>query len=123
MIKYVESDSYKKCYNKLIKRYKTLDRDIDNFKQFVLEPYFDQNIDSTAFVKIEGRCNDRYDSYKVTKFACMSLKNKGNRTGIRIIFIVDKSIKDSVYIEFIEMYYKSDQEMNDMSLLKKRISE
>ena len=121
MIDYVESDSYIKCLNKLKKRYQTLDKDISYFKQFVLEPYFEQGIETTAFVKIEGSCNQRYDSYKVTKFACMSLKNKGNRSGIRIIFVVDKSQTSFVSITFVEIYYKGDKEMNDMKLLNQMI--
>ena len=71
----------------------------------------------------EGGCNEKYDSYKVTKFACMSLKNKGNRSGIRIIFLVNKSIKNEVNIEFLEIYFKGDKEMNDMELLKNRLKE
>lgn len=123
MINYSESDAYKKSFNKLLKRFKTLDKDIVYFKQFVLEPYFDKGIDTLAFVKIEGGCNEKYDSYKVTKFACMSLKNKGNRSGIRIIFLVNKSINNKVNIEFLEIYFKGDKEMNDMELLKNRLKE
>ena len=123
MISYIESDTYKKLYSKLIKKFKTLDEDIANFKQFVLESYFDKGIETKAFVKIEGGCNEKYDSYKVTKFACKSLKNKGNRSGIRIIFLVDKRITDKVIIEFLEIYFKADREMNDMELLKNRLKE
>ena len=121
MINYSESDEYKKSFNKLVKRFRTLDRDMIYFKQFVLEPYFDKGIDTLALVKIEGGCNEKYDSYKVTKFACMSLKNKGNRSGIRIVFLVDKSIVNGVNIEFLEIYFKGDKEMNDMELLKNRL--
>ena len=121
MINYSESDEYKKSFNKLVKRFRTLDRDMIYFKQFVLEPYFDKVIDTLALIKIEGGCNEKYDSYKVTKFACMSLKNKGNRSGIRIVFLVDKSIVNGVNIEFLEIYFKGDKEMNDMELLKNRL--
>ena len=123
MIDYFESEEYKKSFNKLLKRYRTLDRDIAYFKQFVLEPYFDKGIDTSAFVKIEGGCNEKYDSYKVIKFACMSLKSKGNRSGIRIVFVVDKSIINTTNIEFLEIYFKGDKEMNNMELLKNRINE
>lgn len=123
MINYFESDEYKKSFNKLIKRFRTLDKDIAYFKQFVLEPYFDKGIDTSAIVKIESGCNEKYDSYKVIKFACMSLKSKGNRSGIRIVFLVDKCITDVVNIEFVETYFKGDKEMNNMKLLKKRLCE
>ena len=121
MINYSESETYKKSFNKLLKRFKTLDKDIAYFKQFVLEPYFDKGIETLAIVKIEGGCNEKYDSYKVTKFACMRLKSKGNRSGIRIILLVNKSIKNEVNIEFLEIYFKGDKEMNDMDFLKKKI--
>lgn len=123
MINYSESDAYKKSFNKLLKRFKTLDKDIAYFKQFVLEPYFDKGIETLAFVKIEGGCNEKYDSYKVKKFACMSLKNKGNRSGIRIVFLVNKSITSETSIEFLEIYFKGDKKMNDMELLKNKLKE
>ena len=117
-INYTETDTYRKCLKKLKKRFITLEKDIDNFKQYVLEIYFNQNIITDAFVKIEGCCNEKYDAYKVKKFACKSLKTKGNRSGIRIIFLVDKRIIDSISITFVEIYYKGDREMNDMELLR-----
>lgn len=117
-INYTETDTYRKCLKKLKKRFITLEKDIDNFKQYVLEIYFNQNIITDAFVKIEGCCNEKYDAYKVKKFACRSLKAKGSRSGIRLIFLVDKRIIDSISITFVEIYYKGDREMNDMELLR-----
>ena len=121
-INYIETESYKKCIKKLKKRFITLDKDIENFKQYVLELHFNQSMATDAFTKIEGCCNEKYDAYKVKKFACMSLKTKGSRSGIRIIFLVDKSVTGCINITFIEIYYKGDKEMNDMELLRLEIS-
>lgn len=44
--------------------------------------------------------------YKVRRFRCLSLKGKGSKSGIRIIYAFNKS-EDK--ITFIEIYYKDDQ--------------
>ena len=48
--------------------------------------------------------------YKVTKFACKSIKGKGVRSGIRIIYAYYE--KENI-IEFIEIYHKSDKPNED----------
>ena len=69
-----------------------------------------------ALVDIEGMCKDNYRSKKVRKFACKSLKNLGNRSGIRVIFVLEEEI---LKITFIEIYYKGDKEIEDKERLKR----
>lgn len=117
-MKYNETDSYKKDLKRLLKRFPSLKDDIEIFKKYSIETYFDEKVDTKAFVKIESKCNIVYDSYKVKKFSCKSLKNFGNRSGIRIIFIYNKVSKE---VTFVEIYFKGDKENEDSERLGKEI--
>ena len=107
MINYRTIPAFDKDFKALSKRFRTLSEDLDVFKKFILETYYEQNIPTTAFVPIEGYCSSDYTSNKIRKFACKSLKGKGSTSGIRVIFVWDKKSRT---ITFIEIYFKADQE-------------
>lgn len=115
IINYKLLPEFEKDFKTLQKRFRTLNDDFDRFKQYSLETHFEQKIETTAFVKIEGQCGESYTSYKVRKFACRSLKGKGNQSGIRIIFIWEKKTRT---ITFVEMYFKGDKPLEDKERLK-----
>jgi hypothetical protein len=50
------------------------------------------------------------------KFACKSLKGKGAKSGIRIIYAY---FEQEDTIEFIEIYFKGDKENEDKERIKK----
>ena len=114
---YNNSKEFDKELKGLLKKYRSLNEDIETFKRYAIETYFsDNHVDTDAFVKIEGLCNEDFTSYKVRKFACKSLKNKGNRSGIRIIFIKDNKSEN---ITFLEIYYKGDKEVEDRGRIER----
>lgn len=113
-LNYNNTPEFNKDFKQLLKRFKTLESDFETMKKYVLETYFIQKIENNAFVPIENFCSDIYTSYKIRKFACKALKNFGNRSGIRIVFVYDLKIKT---ISFIEIYYKGDKENEDRERL------
>lgn len=115
IINYKLLPEFEKDFKTLQKRFRTLNDDFERFKQYSLETYFEQKIETTSFVKIEGQCGEAYTSYKVRKFACRSLKGKGNQSGIRIIFIWEEKTRT---ITFVEMYFKGDKPLEDKERLK-----
>ena len=68
-----------------------------------------------TIVDIEGMCGETYKSKKVRKFACKALKNCGNRSGIRIIFVIEQN---NFNITFIEIYHKNDKSTENKERLK-----
>ncbi len=95
-----------------------MDSDFETFKKFTIETYYEKEIPSTAFVKIENFCGEKYISNKVKKFACRSLPGKGVQSRIRIIFIYEE-LKN--LITFVEIYYKGDKSEEDHVRLKTAI--
>lgn len=107
-----ELTEYKKDLKRLLKKYKTLNDDLDVVKQ-VLEvtpderPPFSFRIDTLGL----ETC-----IIKVKKIACKALKGRGVNSGLRLIYA---HFPDEQKITFIELYHKNDKENED----KKRITD
>ena len=92
------------------KRFISLPDDINTFINTQLQLFHQLNIDIGGVVRISDLGIDYPIIYKVTKFACKSIKGKGVRSGIRIIYAYYE--KENI-IEFIEIYHKSDKPNED----------
>lgn len=108
-------DKFKKDLKKLLKRFPSLDEDLEIFIKAQLIAYHKLNIDNHGIVPIEGILIQNPKIFKVRKFACKSLKGKGVHSGIRMTYAFF-CIEDRV--EFIEIYYKGDQENEDRERIK-----
>lgn len=101
---------FEKDLKKLTKRFRTLPKDLQNFIEFQLKLLHKDKIDNLGVVRISHLGSDYPFIYKARKFACKALKGKGANSGIRIIYAY---FEDKDKIEFIEIYYKGDQENED----------
>jgi hypothetical protein len=107
-----ELTEFKKDVKNLLKKYRTLNEDLDVVKR-VLEvvpderPPFSFRIDNLGL----ETC-----IIKVKKIACKALKGKGVNSGLRLIYAY---FPDEPKITFIELYHKNDKENED----KKRITD
>lgn len=101
---------FEKDIKKLVKRWRTLEEDLDFFIKGQLYAYHKKRIDNKAIVQLHGLGIKVPEIYKAKKFACRSLKGKGARTGIRVIYAY---FKEQDKIELIEIYYKGDKENED----------
>ena len=99
----------------LTKKFRTLEEDLENLINYSVSLLHKHGIDNGGIVRINGLGFDQPPVYKVKKFACRSLKNKGANTGLRLIYAY---IKEEDSIELIEIYYKARQ---DTECNKKRI--
>ena len=102
---------FDKELKKLLKKYHTLENDLD-ILQKVLRTHprgYPPGIVRISKLGVET------EIYKVKHFRCKALKQKGSRSGIRIIYAYFQEEKK---IEFVEIYYK---ERDDRECDKKRI--
>jgi len=106
---------FEKDLNKL-KRFKTIEEDLEVFIKTQLNLYHKQKIDNKGIFPIPNLKIEHLHIYKAKKFACRSLKGKGVASGIRVIYAYNGA-KDCV--EFIEIYYKGDKENEDKSRILK----
>lgn len=118
MISYEATPEFEKDYKSLLKRFKSLNQDFEIMKKYTIETYFEKGEPTTAFVQIEGFCDENYSSNKVRKFSCRTLKGRGAASGIRVIFVWQELLRK---ITFIEIYFKGDRENENRERLKKFI--
>ncbi len=101
---------FEKDIKKLLKRFKTLEDDLNIFIEKELNLYHKLKIDNKGIFQIPGLQVENPKIYKAKKFASRSLKGKGVQSGIRVIYAYfEKEDK----IELIEIYYKGDKENED----------
>ena len=93
---------FKRDLKKLLKRFRSLDYDIEVLKIYLNE--FPEGFKPIIF-PISDLGID-YKIFKVKKFHCKSLKGKGGNSGIRIVY---SYLESERIIEFIEIYHKSDK--------------
>ena len=103
---------------KLVKRFRTLEEDLEIFIGKQLKLYHKLNVDNGGIFNIPGLPipNSDIKVYKAKKFACRALKGRGSDSGMRIIYSY-ASKEDKVTL--IEIYFKGDKENED----KERIME
>jgi len=101
---------YEKDFRKLLKRFRTLEDDIEIFVNTQLKLFHKLQIDNRGIFQIPGLGFDYPKIYKAKKFACKSLKGRGVNSGIRIVYAYYEQ-EDT--IEFIEIYFKADYVSED----------
>ncbi|MCF7819846.1 MAG: hypothetical protein K9M44_00040 [Candidatus Pacebacteria bacterium] len=106
-INYDETAQFKRDFKKLLKKFPTLKDDFATNKQYRIELFHCQEVDSNSIFEIEGASNaDNLKFYKVKKFQCKSLKGRGAKSGIRVIYAY---LGSDQRIVFLEIYFKADQ--------------
>jgi mRNA-degrading endonuclease YafQ of YafQ-DinJ toxin-antitoxin module len=101
-----ELTEFKKDLKSLLKKYRTLNDDLDIVKK-VLEimpderPPFSFRIDNLGL---------KTCIIKVKKIACKALKGRGVNSGLRLIYA---HFQEEQRITFIELYHKNDKENED----------
>jgi hypothetical protein len=101
---------FEREFRKLLKKFKTLEEDMETFINTQLNLYHKLKINVPGIVRISDLVIDNPKIYKVRKFACRSLKGKGSYCGIRIIYAY---YEEEDIIEFVEIYYKGDKANED----------
>jgi hypothetical protein len=101
---------------RLLKRFRTVEEDLDTFIQTELYIFHKLNIDNNGIFRITDLSLYYPEIYKARKFACRSLKGKGVHSGIRVIYAY---FRDADRIELVEIYFKGDAENEDRERIKK----
>ena len=109
-------EEFKKDIKKLKKRFPTIDEDLEIMIKTQLKLTHEIKIDNKGTLPIRGIGIEGQTFYKVKKFPCRSLKGKGAKSGIRVIYTYFKADNR---IELIEIYYKQDKELEDRDRIKK----
>jgi hypothetical protein len=114
---------FDKDIKKLLKKFRTLEEDLDIFLKTELALYHKLKKDNKGVFQIPGLDIDTPKVYKAKKFACRSLKGKGVQSGIRVIYGYFGYFEREDRIELIEIYYKGDKENEDRDRIARHYRE
>ena len=118
-INYKSTAGFDKDLKRLLKKFRTLESDIEVAKKNAIELFHIMNIDNNSVEPIPRFCSDELKICKIKKFACKALKGRGVQSGIRIIYAYFVSTKA---VDFIEIYFKGETENEDKERIKSYIS-
>ncbi len=107
---------FEKDLKKLLKKFRTLEEDLETFVQNQLNLYHKLHIDNKGIFPISDLGIIYPKIFKAKKFACRSLKGKGVASGIRIIYAY---FEQEDVIELVEIYYKGKKENEDRNRVLK----
>ena len=122
-IKYQTTREFGNDFKRLLKKFRSLEKDLELAKIATIEPYHIgilidgllEKRDTNAIFPIQQFCTDEILICKLKKFACKALKGRGVRSGIRIIYAFHTQ---TLMVKFIEIYFKGESENEDKNRIK-----
>jgi mRNA-degrading endonuclease RelE of RelBE toxin-antitoxin system len=106
----VRRPEFERDLKHLIKKFRSLPEDLETLVSTSLNLYHKMDIKHDGIERIDRLRIDQPEIYKVVKFACRALKGRGAKSGLRVIYAYDSALDK---IEFVEIYFKADQEIED----------
>ena len=106
---------FEKDFKKLLKKFSSLEDDLKVAKKDAIELYHIHNINNQSVFPIPHFCSEELLICKLKKFSCKSLKGRGCKSGIRIIYAY---YANSKIVEFIEIYFKGSKENENSGRIK-----
>jgi hypothetical protein len=112
---YKSTKGFNKDLKRLLKKFKTLEEDIEVVKKNAIELFHLLQIDNNSIELVPSFCSDEIKICKIKKFACKALKGRGVQSGIRVIYAYHISNNT---VDFIELYFKGESENEDREKIK-----
>lgn len=108
-------EGFSKDLKQLLKKYRSLEEDLEVFIRAQLFPYHKLEVDNNGLFLIDNLGFELPKVYKAKKFACKALKGRGVRSGIRLIYAYLPEF-DEIYL--LEIYSKNEKESEDRDRIK-----
>lgn len=99
----------------LLKRFRSLEDDLTVFINTQLVLLHKQKIDNHGIVHINNLGIEEPKIFKAIKFACKSIHGRGAASRIRLTYAY---FEEADHIEFIQIYFKADDENEDRERIK-----
>jgi hypothetical protein len=106
---------FEKDLKHLLKRYRSLEDDLNVFMNTQLTLFHKQKTDNRGIVQINNLSIENPKIFKALKFACKSIHGRGAASGIRLTYAY---FEEADHIEFIQIYFKADDENEDRERIK-----
>lgn len=114
-------ERFNKQFKKLLKKFRSLEEDLLVAEKNTIKLLHESKIDNNSIERVPNLKHNEIEIYKIKKFACKSLRGKGVRSGIRIVYA--RFVK-TMEIEYLEIYYKEkDNTDMDYDFVKQYLKE
>jgi hypothetical protein len=114
-INYGETPEFQKDFKRLLRKFRSLEDDLELAKIAAIEFFHIQKINNLSVFPIQGFCTNEVQICKIKKFACRALKGRGSKSGIRVIYAF---YRQSCKVDFIEIYFKGEKENENRERIK-----
>jgi mRNA-degrading endonuclease RelE of RelBE toxin-antitoxin system len=114
-----ELPEFQKDLKQLQKKFRSLKEDLEVLKKVLATEGVNHPQPPLSF-RIPGIGFEKPSIVKIKKFACRSLKGRGANTGFRVIYAYHQ---EEQLIQFIELYFKADDENEDRDRILKYFGE
>jgi len=118
-ITYKSTSGFEKDLKRLLKKFRTLEDDVEVAKKNAIELFHLTKIDNNSVEPIPNFCSDELKICKIKKFACKALKGRGVQSGIRVIYAYYVLTNT---VDFIEIYFKGESENEDKERIKQYLA-
>jgi mRNA-degrading endonuclease RelE of RelBE toxin-antitoxin system len=126
-INYKITQEFEKDFKRLLKKFRSLEEDFEFVKIATIEPYHIgvlhngvlEKKDTNSILPIPNFCTEELKICKLKKFACKALKGRGVKSGIRITYAFYVKTNS---VDFIEIYFKGEKEMEDKERIKEYLT-
>lgn len=118
-ITYKSTSGFEKDLKRLLKKFRTLEDDVEVAKKNAIELLHVMKIDNNSVEQIPNFCSDELKICKIKKFACKALKGRGVQSGVRVIYAYYVLTNT---VDFIEMYFKGESENEDKERIKQYLA-
>jgi mRNA-degrading endonuclease RelE of RelBE toxin-antitoxin system len=105
---------------RLLRKFRTLRDDLDNFIQTQIHLYHKLGQDNKGVFQISDLGIESPKIFKAKKFTCRSLKGRGVQSGIRVIYAYFEK-EDKIML--VEIYYKGDKQSEDRNRILKHLKQ
>lgn len=106
---------FDKDLKQLLKHYHSLHDDLTVFINTQLVLLHKKKINNRGIVLINNLGIEEPKIFKAVKFACKSIHGRGAASGIRLTYAY---FEEADHIEFIQIYFKADDENEDRERIK-----
>jgi len=114
-INYGETPEFQKDFKRLLKKFKSIEDDLELAKVAAIELFHIQKINNLSIFPVQGLCTEKIQICKIKKFACKALKGRGSKSGMRVIYAFHCG---NYKVDFIEIYFKGEKENEDKDRIK-----
>lgn len=115
-INYSRTSEFQKDFKRLLKKFKSLEDDLELVKIAAIDLFHIQKINNLSIFPIQGFYTEKIEVCKIKKFACKALKGRGSKSGIRVIYAFHY---ENCKVDFIEIYFKGEKENEDRERIRK----